>query len=78
MAAGTTPIQETIDKLKKDEINAFIEDPFVYGNDCGTKNLIEVVGAVQAAGSDGPGEKNYITFSPANPGVLISSINERF
>jgi polar amino acid transport system substrate-binding protein len=67
VAKGTTPIQENIDKLMKGEINAFIEDPSVYGNYCGTKNLIDVVGAVQTAGSEGPAEKNYIAFSPANP-----------
>ncbi|HVN70601.1 MAG TPA: transporter substrate-binding domain-containing protein [Desulfomonilia bacterium] len=67
VAKGTTPIQENIDKLMKGEINAFIEDPSVYGNYCGSRNLIEVLGAVQTAGSDGLEEKNYIAFSPANP-----------
>ncbi|HVN71277.1 MAG TPA: transporter substrate-binding domain-containing protein [Desulfomonilia bacterium] len=67
VASGDTPLQQNIDRLMKGQIDVFIEDPSVYGNYCGSKNLIKVLGAIQAAGSDGPPEKIYIAFSPANP-----------
>lgn len=67
VASGDVPIQENINKLMKGEIDAFIEDPSVYGNYCGSKNLMHVLGAVQTAGAYGPAEKIYMAFSPANP-----------
>jgi polar amino acid transport system substrate-binding protein len=67
VAAGDKPVKDNIQKLMKGEINVFIEDPSVYGNFCGTSNQLEVLGAVQVAGSTGPAEKVYIAFSPANP-----------
>jgi polar amino acid transport system substrate-binding protein len=67
VASGDTPLQVNIDKLMKGEIDVFIEDPSVYGNFCGSNGLLKVLGATQAAGTDGPPEKIYIAFSPANP-----------
>lgn len=66
-ATGDTPLQECIDRLMKGEIDTFIEDPSVYGNYCGSKGLVKVLGAVQTAGQTGQAEKIYIAFSPANP-----------
>jgi polar amino acid transport system substrate-binding protein len=66
-ASGDDPLQMNIDRLMKGQIDAFIEDPSVYGSYCGTKKLLNVLGAVQAAGTTGPPDKIYIAFSPANP-----------
>jgi polar amino acid transport system substrate-binding protein len=65
-ATGDVPIQVNIDKLMKGEIDAFIEDPSVYGSYCGARNLYKVLGAIQVAGESGKAEKVYIAFSPAN------------
>ncbi len=66
IAGGDTPVRELIDKLMKGGIDAFIEDPGVYGNYCGTRGLMNVLGAIQTAGESGTAEKIYIAFSPAN------------
>mgnify|MGYP001050162289 CR=1 FL=1 len=67
LASGDEAIEHMILKVMKGEIDAFVEDPAVYGNYCGTKKLMSVIGAIQEAGSLGPPEQNYIAFSPKNP-----------